>query len=66
MSDILRQANGKPWLDDNGNKVPRKCPKCGADVGLYIEGEPVFLCKGSERHYIGTLMFPNLGEETEK
>lgn len=56
-NDILFQGNGKPWLTDENKTVPKKCPTCGADMGLFLEGEPVFLCKGKDRHYYGTLKF---------
>lgn len=51
----LKQGNGKYWYTNKGEKVPSKCPICKADMGLYIKGEPVFLCKGENRHYYGTL-----------
>ena len=38
--------------------VPAKCPICGEDVGLFLMGEPVFICKGIDEHYFGTLKFP--------
>lgn len=53
----LYQNDGKPWLTEDGNRVPSKCPTCGAPVGLFIKGEPVFLCRGKGEHYIGTLKF---------
>ena len=55
--EYLRQGNGKVWLTDKDEKVPKKCPKCGADMGLFLCGEPVFLCKGEDKHYFGTLKF---------
>lgn len=60
MSDegVLLQSDGKPWLTDKDETVPKKCPTCGADMGLFFIGEPVFLCKSKERHYYGTLKFP--------
>ena len=58
MSDILYQNNGKPWLTEEGKTVPATCPICGGDMGLFLIGEPVFLCKTKERHYFGTLKFP--------
>lgn len=64
MSDYLRQGNGKLWLTDKDEKVPKKCPQCGADMGLFLIGEPVFLCKGEEKHYFGTLRFTD--EENDK
>lgn len=56
--DYLRDKSGKLWLTDKGEKVPKVCPKCGSDVGIYLRGEPVFLCKGvlrGKQHYFGTL-----------
>lgn len=38
--------------------VPAKCPICDEDVGLFLMGEPVFICKGIDEHYFGTLKFP--------
>ena len=64
MSEYLKQSNGTFWLTEDGEKVPSKCPKCGSDVGLFFKGEPVFLCKGKDKHYLGTLMFPE-DEETK-
>lgn len=43
-------------------QFPKKCPTCGADMGLYLMGETVFLCKGKDRHYYGTLKFIEDGE----
>lgn len=54
----LVNGDGEYWLDENGNKVPAKCPKCGADVGVYIKGEPVFLCSECGE-YLGTVKFPD-------
>ena len=51
-------GDGEYWLDEDGNKVPAKCPKCGADVGVYIKGEPVFLCSECGE-YLGTVKFPD-------
>ena len=56
-NELLLQSNGKPWLTDENKTVPKKCPICGADMGLFLMGEPVFLCKGKEEHYYGTLKF---------
>ena len=54
----LVNGDGEYWLDEDGNKVPAKCPKCGADVGVYIKGEPVFLCSECGE-YLGTVKFPD-------
>ena len=57
MKDILLQSDGKPWLTDEDKTVPKKCPICGADMGLFLHGGPVFLCKSKDNHYYGTLKF---------
>ena len=54
----LVNGDGEYWLNEEGNKVPAKCPKCGADVGVYIKGEPVFLCSECGE-YLGTVKFPD-------
>lgn len=56
--ELLKQGNGRLWMTDDNRVVPKKCPKCGADMGVFIKGEPVFLCKGKNRHYYGTVKFP--------
>ena len=56
-TNILLNKDGKPWLTDENKTVPKKCPICGAGVGLFFRGEPVFLCKDNDKHYFGTLKF---------
>lgn len=47
------------WKDDKGNDVPKVCPKCGSKVGVFLRGEPVFLCTNKEcGKYFGTVPFP--------
>jgi len=58
------QSNGRPWITDKNKTVPKKCPQCGADMGLFVMGEPIFLCKGTERHYYGMLKLTQ-GEDEE-
>lgn len=42
--------------NDKGNFVPDICPKCGSKVGVYIQGEPVYLCSNKKcRKYFGTM-----------
>lgn len=46
------------YKDDKGNEVPKKCPKCGADVKVYLRGEPVFVCSNKDCDtYYGTVPF---------
>ena len=41
-------------VNDKGVPVPEKCPECGADVGIFLKGEPVWLCKKCHK-YFGTV-----------
>lgn len=54
----LVNGDGEYWQDEDGNKVPAKCPKCGSPVGVYIKGEPVFLCSECGE-YLGVVKFPD-------
>ena len=48
----------KNAVNDKGEKVPEICPKCGDKVAVFIQGEPVFLCKGCKK-FFGVLPFHN-------
>lgn len=42
-------------VSDDGKPVPKTCPKCGAKIGLYLKGEPVWLCSNQKcGTYYGT------------
>lgn len=44
--------------NDEGEVVPEICPECGSKIGLYIQGEPVYLCSNKEcGKYFGTMPF---------
>ena len=61
MSEYLQsshQRKKKKVMNDEGKEVPEKCPKCGGDIGLFIQGEPVYLCKNCKK-YFGTVKFPS-------
>ena len=50
--------SAKISYNDKHEKVPEFCPKCAAKVGIYIQGEPVFLCSNPEcKTYYGTVPF---------
>ena len=50
--------NEVKFINDKGEKVPKVCPKCGAKVGVFLKGEPVFLCSNKEcNKYFGTVPF---------
>ena len=54
----LHEARKKVIKNDEGKVVPDKCPKCGSKVGLYIKGEPVYLCSNKKcGEYFGTMPF---------
>lgn len=57
---VNREAvlNEVKFINDKGEKVPKLCPKCGAKVGVFLKGEPVFLCSNKEcNKYFGTVPF---------
>lgn len=55
---IDESANHKKIRNDKGEEVPEFCPKCGAKVGIYIQGEPVYLCSNKDcKKYFGTVPF---------
>ena len=61
MSEYLQSSHPrkkKKVMNDEGKEVPDKCPKCGGDIGLFIQGEPVYLCKNCKK-YFGTVKFPS-------
>ena len=44
--------------NDKGEIVPDTCPECGSKIGLYVKGEPVYLCSNKEcGKYFGTIPF---------
>lgn len=44
--------------NDKGEEVPKVCPKCGSKIGVFLRGEPVFLCTNKEcNKYFGTAPF---------
>lgn len=61
MSEYLQSSHKrkkKVVRNDEGKIVPDKCPKCGGDIGVFIQGEPVYLCKNCKK-YFGTVKFPS-------
>lgn len=44
---------------DKGEEVPKVCPKCGSKIGVFLKGEPVYLCTNKEcNKFFGTIPFP--------
>lgn len=73
--DIIKESlnqyknglNGINFLNEKknekGEEIPKKCPKCGGDIGLFFKGEPVYLCKNCNK-YFGTAPFPSNTNES--
>ena len=50
------------YINDDGEDVPKVCPECGADVKVYLKGEPVFVCSNKNcSKYFGTVPFKEDG-----
>jgi hypothetical protein len=44
------------FVNDKGEDVPKVCPDCGSKVGVFLQGEPVFLCTNKKcKKYFGTV-----------
>lgn len=42
-------------INDKGESIPEICDKCGSKIGLYLKGEPVWLCSNKDcNKYYGT------------
>jgi hypothetical protein len=55
-SNVRESKKHKVRKNDKGEVVPEKCTACGEKVGLYIKGEPVYLCSKCGKYY-GTMPF---------
>lgn len=54
-SSVLQEIK---YENDKGEKIPKKCPKCGSDVKVFLKGEPVFICSNKKcNKYFGTVPF---------
>ena len=44
--------------NDKGEEVPKVCPKCGSKIGVFLRGEPVYLCTNKEcNKFFGVVPF---------
>ena len=50
----LNEGRKKVVKNDEGEIVPDKCTECGSEIGLYIQGEPVYKCTKCGKYY-GTM-----------
>lgn len=51
-------------VNNKGEEIPEKCPKCGGKIGLYLRGEPVYLCADCGK-YFGVAPFNEAGTFTQ-
>ena len=53
--NTVYQENKHERVNDKGETVPETCDKCGSKIGLYLKGEPVWLCSNKKcDQYYGT------------
>ena len=57
-STLYEESGEKTRYNDKGEKVPDICTKCGGKIGIFIQGEPVYLCVDCKKYY-GTVTFSN-------
>jgi hypothetical protein len=36
--------NETSFINEKGEKVPKKCAKCGSNVAVFLRGEPIYQC----------------------
>lgn len=61
--DVTESVTEKTIYNDEGEIVPEVCPKCGSKVGIFIQGEPVYLCTNKEcRIFFGVVPFNSVEE----
>lgn len=54
----------KKRLNDEGDLVPDTCPECGSKVGVFLKGEPVYLCTNDKcKKYFGVVPFNEAVED---
>lgn len=50
--------NESLFINDKGEKVPKKCNKCSSKVGVFLCGEPVYKCTNKKCNtYYGVVKF---------
>lgn len=65
-SNISEDSKRKKVVrNDEGEIVPENCTDCGAKVGTYICGEPIYKCSKCGK-YFGTVPFPGHKKSTKK
>ena len=60
---VKESVTEKTIYNNEGEVVPEVCPKCGSKVGIFIQGEPVYLCTNKEcRNFFGVVPFNSVEE----
>lgn len=55
----IKSIEEASFINDEGQTVPKKCPECGSDVGIFFEGEPIYRCTNKEcKKYFGVVKPP--------
>ena len=55
----IKSIEESSFINDKGQTVPKKCPECGSDVEVFIEGEPIYRCTNKEcKKYFGVVKPP--------
>ena len=50
--------NKSIFINDKGETIPKKCSKCGSNIGVFIYGEPIYRCKNKEcNKFYGVVKF---------
>ena len=44
----IKSIDEASFINDEEQTVPKKCPECGSDVGVFINGEPIYRCINKE------------------
>ena len=57
-SSLFEESASKTRYNDKHEEIPDTCTKCGGEIGIFIQGEPVYLCKNCKK-YFGTMKFPS-------
>lgn len=51
--------NEASFINDKNQTVPKKCPECGSDVGVFLQGEPIYRCTNKKcKKYFGVVKPP--------
>lgn len=48
--DLIQDSGRIERLNDDGMAIPEKC-KCGGNICVFLQGEPVWLCKDCHKYY---------------